>query len=478
MRAISSIDGERQAKWRSRRRLAGGPRGGSGRRRLAEVLARLTDRDALTGLPDRRRLEGDLADTVELSARLGRGAALLLIDLDNFKYFNERLGHARGDELLCALARAMRLRLRRTDVLARVGGDEFAVVLQGVDLDDARVLAESLLVTIRGTTTLPRGGPPLTGATASIGVALIDPTAPRCPDQLLADADSALDAAKAAGRACVAVRDGCEVIASDRHEALLWTQRIRSALAEDGFVLYAQPIRELASGAVTRYEILLRMIGPAGEHVAPGEFLPTAERFGLVQAIDCWVVRAATALIADRARHGEHLELQVNLSGASVNDPGLLGVVECELERTGIDPACLIFEITETSAIADVAVARGFAERLRGLGCRLALDDFGAGFGGFLYLKHLPFDTVKIDGEFVAALSESACDQAMVRAIAQVAGELSTDTVAECVGDERTCDLLRAFGVGYAQGFGVGHPRPVCETWPQSESPQPLMAVR
>lgn len=477
MQAISAIDGERQAKRLNSRRLAGGPLGQRGRRRMAQVLARLSYRDALTGLPDRRRLEGDLADTVEQSIRLARGAALLLIDLDNFKYFNERQGHARGDELLCALARAMRLRLRRSDVLARLGGDEFAVVLQDGDLEDARALAESLLVTIRGVSPSSAGAA-LAGATASIGVALIDPRAPRCADQLLVDAGSALDAAKAAGRACVAVGDGCEVIASDRHEALLWTQRIRSALAEDGFVLYAQPIRELTSGVVTRYEILLRMIGPSGEHVAPGDFLPTAERFGLVRAIDCWVVRAASALIAERQRHGERLELQVNLSGASVNDPGLLSAVECELERTGIDPACLIFEITETAAIADVAVARSFAERLRGLGCRLALDDFGAGFGGFLYLKHLPFDTLKIDGEFVAALSESACDQAMVRAISQVAGELSTDTVAECVGDERTCDLLRSFGVGYAQGFGVGHPRPVYETWPQSEPLRPLMVVR
>lgn len=476
MRAFSSIDGDRRAVRLGRPGLGGGPRGGGGRRRLAHVLARLTDHDALTGLPDRRRLEGDLGDAVELSTRLGHGAALLLIDLDNFKYFNEQLGHAGGDELLCAVARAMRLRLRRTDVLARVAGDEFAVVLQGVDLDGARLVAESLLVTIRDAAPLGCSAA-LPGATASIGVALIDPQAPRCVAQLLVDADRALYEAKAAGRACVAVRDGCEVVTSDLHEALLWTQRIRSALSEDGFVLYAQPIRELASGAVTRHEILLRMIGPAGEHVAPGEFLPTAERFGLVQAIDGWVVRAAMTLIADRRGQGEHLELQVNLSGASVTDPGLLGVVEYELERTGIDPACLIFEITETSAIADVAVAREFAERLCDLGCRLALDDFGAGFGGFLYLKHLPFDTVKIDGEFVAALSESPCDQTMVRAIAQMAGELNTDTVAECVGDEHTCDLLRAFGVGFAQGFGVGHPRPVRETWPASESARPLAAA-
>lgn len=476
MRAFSSIDGDRRAVRLSHRGLTGGLRAGSGRRRLAHVLARLTDHDALTGLPDRRRLAGELADAVGLSTRTGHGAALLLIDLDNFKYFNEQYGHARGDELLCAVARAVRLRLRRTDVLARLGGDEFAVVLQGVDLDGARVVAEALLATIRGATP-SRGSAVSSGATASIGVALIDPLAPRCASELLVDADRALNAAKAAGRACVAVRDGCEVIASGLHETLLWTQRIRNALAEDGFVLYAQPIRELASGAVTRHEILLRMVGPAGEHVAPGMFLPTAERFGLVQAIDSWVVRAAMPLIADRHRHGEHLELQVNLSGASLGDPGLLDVVECELERTGIDPACLIFEITETSAIADVAVARDFAERLCALGCRLALDDFGAGFGGFLYLKHLPFEAVKIDVEFVAALNDSAYDQAMVRAIAQVAGELGTDTVAEGVGDEHTCDLLRAFGVGYAQGYGVGHPRPTCETWPGSTLPRPLAAV-
>jgi EAL domain-containing protein (putative c-di-GMP-specific phosphodiesterase class I) len=231
-------------------------------------------------------------------------------------------------------------------------------------------------------------------------------------------------------------------------------------------VLYEQPIEHLGRGEIARHEILLRMIGDEGEHIAPMEFLPVAERFGLVQAIDAWVVRHSIALIAEQARAGNELQLEVNISGASVTDPELLVTIEDEIAAQDINPGSLIFEITETAAIVNIPRARRFAERLAELGCRFALDDFGAGFGGFFYLKHLPFDTLKIDGEFVRGLATSQRDQAMVKAIAQVAAELGTQTVAEFVGDEQTRELLRSYGVDYAQGYHIGKPRPVAETWP------------
>jgi EAL domain-containing protein (putative c-di-GMP-specific phosphodiesterase class I) len=254
--------------------------------------------------------------------------------------------------------------------------------------------------------------------------------------------------------------------APNSSEASGWAERIRKALKHDGFVLYQQPLMELRTGIVARHEILLRMVAEDGEHIAPMAFLPTAEQVGLVQAIDAWVIRGAIDLIARQARRGQRLQLEVNISGASVTDPELLVVIERELAAAEIDPACLIFEITETAAIDNIELARRFAERLGELGCGFALDDFGAGFGSFFYLKHLPFDTLKIDGEFIRGLVHCERDQIMVKAIARVALDLGTQTVAEFVTDDATRELVRSYGVHYAQGYGIGRPRPITATWP------------
>jgi EAL domain-containing protein (putative c-di-GMP-specific phosphodiesterase class I) len=185
-----------------------------------------------------------------------------------------------------------------------------------------------------------------------------------------------------------------------------------------------------------------------------------------VQAIDAWVIRHAIDLIARQARRGQRLQLEVNISGASVTDPELLAVIERELAAAEVDPACLIFEITETAAIDNIELARHFALRLGELGCGFALDDFGAGFGSFFYLKHIPFDTLKIDGEFIRGLVHCERDQIMVKAIARVALDLGTQTVAEFVADDATRELVRSYGVHYAQGYGIGRPRPITATWP------------
>jgi EAL domain-containing protein (putative c-di-GMP-specific phosphodiesterase class I) len=253
---------------------------------------------------------------------------------------------------------------------------------------------------------------------------------------------------------------------SHTDDALGWVQRIRAALEDDRFVLYEQPLLELCSGAVARHEILLRMVAEDGEHIAPMAFLPTAEQAGLVQAIDAWVIRRAIDLIARQARRGQRLHLDVNISGASVTDPELLALVQRELALAEVDPSCLTFEITETAAIADIELAQRFAQRLGELGCGFALDDFGAGFGSFFYLKHIPFDTLKIDGEFIRGLVHCERDQIMVKAIARVARDLGTETVAEFVTDDATRELVHSYGVHYAQGYGIGRPRPITATWP------------
>jgi len=196
-----------------------------------------------------------------------------------------------------------------------------------------------------------------------------------------------------------------------------WAGRIRAALADDGFVLYQQPILDLHTNEIARHELLLRMVGPDGEHLAPATFLYVAERFGLIQDVDAWVVRRAIALVAEQAQLGRRLQLEVNLSGLSMTSPEVLSTIESELERTRIDPACLTFEVTETAAIVNIQKARAFAERISELGCGFALDDFGASFGSFYYLKHLPFDVLKIDGEFVRNLGDSLKDQLVVKSL-------------------------------------------------------------
>ena len=247
-----------------------------------------------------------------------------------------------------------------------------------------------------------------------------------------------------------------------------WGDQVRDALEQDRFILYQQPILDLAADRVTRHELLLRMVSDDGEVIPPGAFLHIAEESGLIREIDRWVVSEAVALVAAHERNGHKLKLSVNLSGPSVSDPQLLEVVERELSESGIDPTSLIFEVTETAAIINIEKAKLFGRRLADLGCAFALDDFGAGFGSFYYLKHLPFDYLKIDGDFIRNLPDNAPDQLTVQAIVQIARGLHKRTIAEFVESQPTLELLRLYGVDYAQGYHIGRPVPVTESWTEA----------
>ena len=242
---------------------------------------------------------------------------------------------------------------------------------------------------------------------------------------------------------------------------LTWAQRIGGALQHDGFTLLAQPIVELATGRTSQHELLLRMRDEHGDHVLPGSFLYIAERLGMVQEIDRWVTTQAINLLAEHRDHGEELTLEVNLSGLSIGDPELLALVSRELERTGVAPRNLIFEITETAAVINMPRAGQFIRDLNELGCRFALDDFGAGYGSFYYLKHLPFDFLKIDGEFVKNCRTSETDRLLIKAAVDIAAGMGKRTIAEFVGDQETVRLLADLGVDYGQGFHLGHPEPL-----------------
>jgi EAL domain-containing protein (putative c-di-GMP-specific phosphodiesterase class I) len=303
-----------------------------------------------------------------------------------------------------------------------------------------------------------------------VGIALFGQEYDVGHEAVLVNADIAMYEAKEAGRDRCVLLDATEGPQTQMRARLTWSERIRTALEQDSFQLFQQPILDIRANEVTHHELLVRLPGDSGELIPPGTFLYIAEQFGLIQSIDRWVVGKAAGLLRRLHDEGNPVTLSVNLSGASITDASLLELVEREIKETGIDPRNLIFEVTETAAIVNIDKARRFAERLGELGCAFALDDFGAGFGSFYYLKHLPFDYLKIDGDFIRQLPASKADQLTVKAIVQIAHGLGKRTVAEFVGDDATLRLLGRFGVDFAQGYHTGRPVAVAETWPPAAS--------
>jgi EAL domain-containing protein (putative c-di-GMP-specific phosphodiesterase class I) len=257
---------------------------------------------------------------------------------------------------------------------------------------------------------------------------------------------------------------------AERRSRSTWIERIHQALEDDLFVLQAQPILDISTGKVSQHELLLRMMGDDGELIPPGAFLGVAERFGLVQSIDRWVVARAVKVMDELLRQGQEVRIEVNLSGRSVDDRELPNMIRRELDASSVNPDNLVLEITETALISNMDQARRFAEILSRVGCRFALDDFGAGFGSHYYLKHLPLNYVKIDGDFIRNLPTSMIDQLMVKAMVQVAKGLGMKTIAEFVENEETLLFLKQYGVDFAQGYHVGRPVPLAEVWPSEDA--------
>ena len=429
----------------------------SERKERAEQLEYLVDHDFLTGLYNRRWFERELAREVQRAARYGTPGAVLIIDLDHFKDINDTLGHRAGDDLLKGVAGVLKQRARHADVLARLGGDEFALLLPQTSGDHAEIVADELVKTLNRRIDTSTGEPVV--VTASVGVAISDGLT---DTELLAYADLAMYEAKQAGRNRFAVyrpvKDGLGRTSARLTEA----EQIRHAVEEDRLLLYGQPIIDLQSGELRSVELLVRLPGDKGdEPILPSAFLYVAERFGLIQALDAWVVRSAIRLIAEHTRLGRPVVLSVNLSGKSISDPKLALLIEEALDATGIDPTHLIFELTETAAIGNFEQAKMLATRLRSRGCQFALDDFGAGFGSFYYLKYFPFDYIKIDGGFIRGLVSNPMDQLIVEAIVRIAQSLGKKTVAEFVAEQDTASLLRRMGVDRAQGYYFGEPQPL-----------------
>jgi diguanylate cyclase (GGDEF)-like protein len=418
-------------------------------------LRYIADHDSLTGLLDRRRFRSELDQYVSFSARYGGRGAVMIIDIDGLKEVNDSFGHHAGDNLIRQIAAIMRERVRGTDIVARLSGDEFAVLMPQAEAEGALQLGEDLRAAV---VERAAPSPDSPNVSVSIGITMFGGGGAVGSESVLVAADQAMYRAKEEGKnRVVFFRDPGE---PQRHPQRSQTTsaRIRDALTHDRLSLHTQPIHSLSSGGIERYELLLRMTGENGELLPAASFIETAERSGMIQELDRWVIARAQELLAGRERAGDPVSLHVNLSGASMIDLSVLEYIERRLDEGEADPSRLTFEITETAHIHDYETAAGFADRLTEFGCEVAIDDYGAGFGPFHYLRQIPFDVIKIDGAFIRDMPNSDADQLTVKAIVSIAHGLGKSTIAEYVQDDATTQMLREYGVDMAQGYHLGRP--------------------
>ena len=432
----------------------------SAQRQLTERLGYQASHDALTELYNRREFERQLRATLAVADGVVPAALLLYIDLDQFKLVNDTSGHLAGDQLLVQLAIVMGRQLGAADVLARLGGDEFGVLAAGVrDHERAAQIAERIRQCIDGYVFVWEQHSYM--VSASIGGVLVDRSGVSLSD-LLAQADTACYMAKELGRNRVhfySEQDDQTVL---RRDEMQWANRLRWAIDQQQLVLTCQEVWPLPLDAGSRasgVEVLLRFREESGALVVPGAFIPAAERYGLMPAIDRWVIETTLANFDHLHRAGSALgRVSINLSGASIGDEALADWIIGLLQRHGVTPTRVCFEVTETVAVRNLAQLVRLAERLRAVGCRISLDDFGAGMSSFTYLKNLPVDIIKIDGSFIRDMMVDPVSHLMVRAVTDIGHRLGLEVVAEWVADAQTVQALTALGVDYAQGFSLHEP--------------------
>ena len=431
-------------------------------RAMEQQLSYQATHDALTGLPNRREFEARLGEAITTARERGREHLLCYIDLDQFKIVNDTCGHLAGDELLRQISRVIGEGLRGQDVFARLGGDEFGVIIKDCPVDEGMAMADALRDRVHKFR-FPWKGRHFSLGT-SVGVVALDAS---CGDlaEVLGQADTACYASKDRGRNRIHLfeRDDRELAA--RRGEMQWASRIRGALDRDRFRLYYQPIVPTRDpqGPASHHEIFVRMLDDEDNLVPPSAFIPAAERFGLMAEVDQWVVRNTLAWLGDihRADNETPLVCAINLSGGSLGDEAFLAEIQDLLARHRVPGAAVCFEITETSAIANIDAARHFIEVLTAEGCRFSLDDFGSGLSSFGYLRNLPVHFLKIDGTFVRDITENPLDEAMVRSIHSIGQAMGLQTIAEFVEDAETVERLAGIGVDYVQGYHIDRPKPL-----------------
>ncbi len=427
-------------------------------RRLAHQIAWQARHDPLTGLINRSEFEQLVGTALYRAKEEGQVHALLYMDLDRFKIVNDSCGHAAGDVLLQLLCKLLHSSMREADILARLGGDELGALLLNCPLERAVAIAEHLRRAVSEFRFAWSGRTFEVGV--SIGLVEIDEQSVSTTELLLA-ADQACYLAKEQGRNRVHVYRESDTMLAQKKGELRWVSRLHEAFENKLFRLYTMPIVSLGDGADRHQEILIRMADQSGAMVLPGAFIAAAERYDMMPQIDGWVVKTVLEYIAslDAAEGAQESSYAINLSGLSLGAPGFDQYVAQQLAEHGIGAHRICFEITETAVIANLGNAQLFMERLRLLGCRFALDDFGSGLSSFGYLKSLPVDYLKIDGLFIRDISANPINQALVRAINEVGHVMKLKTVAEYVEDQQTLDMVRALGIDYAQGHAVGSAR-------------------
>lgn len=425
---------------------------------LSKQLSHQASHDALTGLVNRREFEHRLRRVLETT---DADHALCYLDLDQFKIINDTCGHVAGDELLRQLAKLLGEQVRVRDTLARLGGDEFGVLMEHCELPQARRVAEKLRKAVCEFRFVWQNKSFDIGV--SIGLVPITGTQLSLSDVLSA-ADAACYVAKDQGRNRVHVYREDDAALTRRHGEMQWVARISRALEENRFELYAQPIAPIgeAVGAKSYFEVLLRMRDEQGELVPPSAFFPAAERYHLSAKLDRWVVEHTFKRLTEHQETLADLSMcSINLSAHAFSDNDVLDFIVRQLEGSRIPAGKICFEITETAAIANLSSASRIIKALKERGCHFALDDFGSGLSSFAYLKNLPVDFLKIDGQFVRDIVDDPIDFAMVRSINEIGKVMGKRSIAEFVENEAILAKLQEIGVDYAQGFGIGRPVPI-----------------
>lgn len=426
-------------------------------RDLSRKLNHQANHDALTGMANRRCFETSLRELVECES--GQHV-LCYLDLDQFKVVNDTCGHMAGDELLRQVGALLREYLRKSDLIARLGGDEFGIVYYNCPQDKAHSLAEALRKAIDNFRFAWEG------QTFSIGVSigLVAISGARSLSDLLSAADAACYAAKEGGRNRIHIYQADDSVLMERHGALQWVPRLQAALDEDRLRLFAQSIVQVSQPSESSHHEILVRIQEGDRLISPGTFMPAAERYNLMPRIDRWVVSNVLAWLSDWHHSLEDCGVwAVNLSGASLSDEHFCEELVERVAKAALPPGTLCFEITESTAIAQLSRVTELIVRLKELGCRFALDDFGAGLSSFGYLKQLPVDFLKIDGRFIRDIDSDSIDKAMVEAINTVGHTLGLKTIAEFVENQAIMNQLERLGVDYAQGYLINRPCPLEE---------------
>jgi diguanylate cyclase (GGDEF)-like protein len=451
--AVVNLRGERRFEERDRLHLE----------RLAIIAARLADSwfDAGTGLLTRQAFEDRVGR--QRASYSHRARCLVYANVDRFHVVNDAVGMDAGDGVLRSIARCLASSaLPEHGFVGRLSGDRFVAFLENTTMNGARAWAERVQQAVRAMP-LPEGcgGLPLT---VSFGIAPVSEGAPH--SRALADAELACKAAKDRGRARIELYADADLSMVRRHDDLRVFRLLQDALAGERFRLYSQPIDPLRRPDAPReYEILLRMVAPDGQIVPPGEFLSAAQRYQVLDKLDDWVMLQAVDEIAKHGRRAfpRGTRFWINVSGQSLGDEGFADRAFSLVRRHRLRPGMLGFEITENAAVANLAMARRFIEKLRDVGCDVKLDDFGTGLSSLSYLKELPVSGLKIDGSFVRGVLEDSRSRSVVTAVLGMARELDMETTAECVESQEVADQLAAMGVTYAQGYLYGKPRPLAE---------------